>query len=81
LAQSPPCGGDCATLQPSGVLDQPDIDRGAGKHVGPPFVATTISCTDLTPASRGRSRRKVSVIPTNEELMIARHTGRLLGLI
>jgi acetate kinase len=31
--------------------------------------------------SRGTSRVSAWVIPTNEELMIARHTGRLLGLI
>jgi acetate kinase len=31
--------------------------------------------------SRGRSRVSAWVIPTNEELMIARHTGRLLGLL
>jgi acetate kinase len=30
--------------------------------------------------SRAASRVSVHVIPTNEELMIARHTGRLLGL-
>ncbi len=31
--------------------------------------------------SRPRSRVQAWVIPTNEELVIARHTGRLLGLI
>jgi acetate kinase len=31
--------------------------------------------------SHGRSRVSAWVIPTNEELMIARHTGRLLGLV
>jgi acetate kinase len=31
--------------------------------------------------SRPRSRVSVWVVPTNEELMIARHTGQLLGLI
>jgi acetate kinase len=31
--------------------------------------------------SRAASRASAWVIPTNEELMIARHTGRLLGLI
>jgi acetate kinase len=31
--------------------------------------------------SRASSPVSVRVIPTNEELMIARHTGRLLGLI
>ena len=34
-----------------------------------------------TRISTRRSRTSVWVIPTNEELMIARHTGRLLGLV
>jgi acetate kinase len=33
-----------------------------------------------TRISRADSRVPVWVVPTNEELMIARHTGRLLGL-
>jgi acetate kinase len=34
----------------------------------------------LTKISTPRSKPSVWVIPTNEELMIARHTGALLGL-
>ena len=34
----------------------------------------------LSKISNGRSKTSVWVIPTNEELMIARHTGLLLGL-
>jgi acetate kinase len=34
----------------------------------------------LTQISTPRSKPSVWVIPTNEELMIARHTGALLGL-
>jgi len=45
-----------------------DLDQEANAHVGPRI-------------SSAKSRIPVWVIPTNEELMIARHTGLLLGLI
>jgi acetate kinase len=44
-----------------------DLDPQANLHRGPRI-------------SRTRSRVSAWVIPTNEELMIARHTGRLLGI-
>ena len=45
-----------------------DLDADANTHGGPRI-------------SRARSRVSAWVIPTNEELMIARHTGVMLGLI
>jgi acetate kinase len=45
-----------------------ELDAGANERNGPRI-------------SRAGSRVSAWVIPTNEELMIARHTGRLLGLI
>ena len=45
-----------------------ELDKGSNAHNGP-RIATTAS------------KVSVWVIPTNEELMIARHTGVLLGLI
>jgi acetate kinase len=45
-----------------------DLDSNANLHGGPRI-------------SRDGSRVSAWVIPTNEELMIARHTGAMLGLI
>jgi acetate kinase len=45
-----------------------ELDRDANSVHGPKISAP-------------RSRVSVWVVPTNEELMIARHTGRLLGLL
>jgi acetate kinase len=45
-----------------------DLDQSANAQKGPRI-------------SRGGSRVSAWVIPTNEELMIARHTGVALGLI
>jgi acetate kinase len=45
-----------------------DVDREANRRHGPRI-------------STAQSRASVWVIPTNEELMIARHTGVLLGLV
>ena len=45
-----------------------DLDPGANQGRGPRI-------------SRGGSRVSAWVVPTNEELVIARHTGRLLGLM
>ena len=45
-----------------------EIDNAANEHHGP-----RISSTD--------SKIEAWVVPTNEELVIARHTGQLLGLI
>jgi acetate kinase len=45
-----------------------ELDQDANAHKGPRI-------------SRAGSRVSVWVVPTNEELMIARHTGRLLGLM
>jgi len=44
------------------------VDQGANEKKGPRI-------------SRSASRVSAWVIPTNEELIIARHTGVLLGLI
>jgi acetate kinase len=40
----------------------------------------TANTKPLTNISTSRSKPSVWVIPTNEELMIARHTGALLGI-
>jgi acetate kinase len=45
-----------------------ELDEAANAHAGPRI-------------STARSKVSAWVIPTNEELMIARHTGRLLGLV
>ena len=45
-----------------------EVDEGANAGKGPRI-------------SKAASRASAWVIPTNEELMIARHTGRLLGLM
>jgi len=43
-------------------------------------IAPAANATHGPKISTADSRVSVWVIPTNEELMIARHTGRLLGL-
>ena len=59
---------DIDAIAPNPYQPRIELDQDANTRKGPRI-------------SRPESRVSVWVVPTNEELMIARHTGLLLGLI
>ena len=84
-ARSPPCwaGSTGSSSPPASARTPPRSAAGSARRAR----GSASSSTPRRTRARARGSRSAGsrvsawVIPTNEELMIARHTGRLLGLI